>query len=43
MARGIKPLELLHSAHRWYIVDVYPDSERPDNHILDRYLHDSLR
>jgi hypothetical protein len=42
-ARGIKSLELLNSANCWYIVQVYWDSERPDNPIPDRYLHDSLR
>jgi hypothetical protein len=43
MARGIKSFELLNSANRWYIVQVYWDSERPDNPIPDRYLHDNLR
>ena len=43
MARGIKSLELLNSANRWYIIQVYWDSERPDNPIPDRYLHDNLR
>lgn len=33
MARGIKSFELLHSANRWYIVQMYWDSERPDNMI----------
>jgi hypothetical protein len=41
MARGIKSFELLNSANRWYIVQIYWDSERPDNPIPDRYLHDS--
>jgi heme-degrading monooxygenase HmoA len=43
MARGIKSFELLNSANRWYIVQVYWDSERPDNPIPDRHLHDNLR
>jgi hypothetical protein len=43
MARGIKSFELMNSANRWYIVQVYWDSERPDNLIPDRYLHDNLR
>ena len=43
MARGIKSFELLNSANRWYIVQMYWDSERPDNSIPDRYLHDSVR
>ena len=40
MARGIKSFELLHRADRWYIVQVYWDSERPDNPLPERYLHD---
>ena len=43
MARGIKSFELLHSAGRWYIVQVYWDSERPDNPLPDRYLHDGVQ
>jgi hypothetical protein len=39
MARGIKSFELLHSGNRWYIVQVYWDSERPDNPLPERYLH----
>lgn len=39
MARGIKSFELLHSGTRWYIVQVYWDSERPDNPLPERYLH----
>lgn len=39
MARGIKSFELLNSQNRWYIVQVYWDSERPDNPIPDLYLH----
>ena len=42
VARGIKSIELLNSANRWYIVQVYFDSERPDNPIPDRYLHDNI-
>ena len=42
VARGIKSIELLNSDNRWYIVQVYWDSERPDNPIPDRYLHDNL-
>ena len=42
VARGIKSFELLNSDNRWYIVQVYWDSERPDNPIPDRYLHDNL-
>ncbi len=40
MARGIKSFELLQSAGRWYILQVYWDSERPDNPLPERYLHD---
>jgi len=40
MARGIKSFELLNSANRWYIVQIIWDSERPDNLIPERYLHD---
>ena len=43
MARGIKSFELLNSANRWYIIEVYWDWERSDNPIPDRYLHDSAR
>jgi hypothetical protein len=43
MARGIKSFELLNSANRWYIIEVYWDWERPDNPIPDRYLHDGTR
>lgn len=43
MARGIKSFELLNSANRWYIVQVYWDWERPDNPFPKPYLHDSLR
>ena len=39
-ARGIKSFELLNRDNRWYIVQVYWDSERPDNPIPDRYLRD---
>ena len=39
MARGIKSFELLNSANRWYILEVYWDWERPNNPIADRYLH----
>jgi hypothetical protein len=42
MARGLKSFELLKSANRWYIVEVYWDWERPDNSMPERYLHDSL-
>ena len=41
VARGIKSFELLNSGSRWYIVQMYWDSERPDNPIPDRYLHES--
>lgn len=41
MARGIKSFELLHSGDRWYIVEMYWDSERPNNPIPERYLHNS--
>ncbi len=40
MTRGIKSFELLNSAGRWYILQVYFDTERPGNPIPDRYLHD---
>ena len=40
-ARGIKSFELLHRADRWYIVQVYWDSERPENPLPERYLHDN--
>jgi hypothetical protein len=43
MARGIKSFELLNSANRWYIVEVYWDWERPDNPVPERYLHDGPR
>jgi hypothetical protein len=42
VARGIKSFELLNSNNRWYIVEVYWDSERPDNPIPDHYLHDNV-
>ncbi|MBV8216744.1 MAG: hypothetical protein JOZ08_26290 [Verrucomicrobia bacterium] len=42
VARGIKSFELLNSGNRWYIVQMYWDSERPDNPIPDRYLHDNV-
>jgi len=41
-ARGIKSFELLNSDNRWYIVQMYWDSERPGNPIPDRYLHDGV-
>ena len=41
MDRGIKSFELLNSGNRWYIVQMYWDTERPDDPIPDRYLHDS--
>ena len=41
--RGMKSFELLKSADRWYIVEVYWDWERPDLPIPERYLHDSDR
>jgi hypothetical protein len=41
MARGIKSFELLKSGNRWYILQVYWDSERDGNPIPDLYLHDS--
>ena len=43
MARGIKSFELLRSANRWYIVQVYWDSERPENPLPERYLHDGAQ
>lgn len=43
MARGIKSFELLKSANRWYIVQIYWDWERADNPMPDHYLHDSQR
>jgi hypothetical protein len=43
MARGIKSFELLNSANRWYIVQVYWDWERADNPVPERYLHDSTK
>lgn len=43
MARGIKSFELLNSNHRWYIVQVYWDSERPDNLIPEKWMHDGVR
>ncbi|MBE7158149.1 MAG: hypothetical protein INR62_06895 [Rhodospirillales bacterium] len=39
-ARGVKSFELLQSAGRWYILQVYWDSERPGNPLPERYLHD---
>jgi len=41
IARGIKSIELLHSNNRWYILQVYWDSERPGNPLPESYLHDS--
>lgn len=43
MARGIKSFELLNSANRWYILEVYWDWERPDSPIPDRNLHQLLK
>ena len=43
MARGIKSFELLNSANRWYILEVYWDWERPDNPSPDRFLHNNSR
>ena len=43
MARGIKSFELLHRDNRWYILQVYWDSERPDNLLPERYLHDGVQ
>jgi hypothetical protein len=40
MARGMKSFELVTSGGRWYIVQVYWDSERPENPIPEAYLHD---
>jgi hypothetical protein len=37
-ARGINSIQLLKSGNRYYIVDVYWDSERPDNPIPAKYL-----
>jgi hypothetical protein len=42
VARGIKSFELLNSDNRWYIIQMYWDSERSDNPIPDRYLHDKV-
>ena len=42
MARGIKSFELLNSENRWYIVQVYWDSERPDNPVPKHYLQNDL-
>jgi hypothetical protein len=39
--RGVKSIELLNSAGRWYIVQVSWDRESPDNPIPYRYLHDA--
>jgi hypothetical protein len=41
--RGVKSIELLNSAGRWYIVQVSWDRERPGNIIPPRYLHDADR
>ncbi len=40
--RGIKSFELLNSANRWYIVQVYYDWERPGNAIPENDLHDHM-
>jgi hypothetical protein len=40
MARGIKSVELLNSAGRWYIIQVYWDAERSDDPIPERYLYE---
>jgi len=37
-SRGINSIQLLKSGDRYYIVDVYWDSERPDNPIPAKYL-----
>ena len=42
VARCIKSFDLLNSDNRWYIVQVYYDSERPENPIPDHYLHDKV-
>ena len=41
--RGVKSIELLNSAGRWYIVQVSWDRERPGNIIPTPYLHDADR
>ena len=43
MARGVKSFELLNSNNRWYILQVYWDSERPDNPLPEQYMHDGVR
>jgi hypothetical protein len=43
MARGIKSFELLNSANRWYIIEVYYDLERPGSPIPEAYLRNSQR
>ena len=40
--RGIKSFELLNSANRWFIVQVYYDWERPGNAIPESDLHDHM-
>ncbi|WP_089408400.1 hypothetical protein [Granulicella rosea] len=41
IARGIKSFELLHSAGRWYIVQIYWDWESPENPLPEKYLHNN--
>ena len=37
-ARGINSIQLLNDGHRWWVVTVFWDSERPDNPIPAKYL-----
>ncbi len=37
-ARGINSIQLLHDGTRWWVVNVYWDSERPENPIPPKYL-----
>lgn len=36
--RGINSIQLFNDGHRWWILSVFWDSERPDNPIPSRYL-----
>lgn len=37
-ARGINSIQLLKDAHRWWVVSIFWDSERPGNDIPKQYL-----
>ncbi|MBV9211542.1 MAG: hypothetical protein JOZ52_12970 [Acidobacteria bacterium] len=37
-SRGINSIQLAFQEHRWYVVTIFWDSERPDNPIPKKYL-----